>query len=150
MNIKQALQQTFATNFVAYYQTHSAHINIEGRNFVSDHKLLGKIYEDLQEQIDIIGELIRTCYDKVPTTIEDVVDGSDIPDNKITGSANKLLETIYETIEELLEVYIDLNQIADEEGEVQIANYAQDRILALKKHCWMLRATIGEEEDNDD
>jgi DNA-binding ferritin-like protein len=32
--------------------------------------------------------------------------------------------------------------VAEEEGHKEIANYAQDRILALTKHMWMLGATL--------
>ena len=40
MNTSQQLTQVFNDNFVAYFRSHTAHINITGRNFRSDHKLL--------------------------------------------------------------------------------------------------------------
>jgi DNA-binding ferritin-like protein len=52
MTTESQLQQVFANNFVAYFRTHVAHVNTQGRNFYSDHKLLGKIYEDLQNQTE--------------------------------------------------------------------------------------------------
>ena len=48
----EQLTEVFNDNFVAYYRSHVAHINIIGRNFASDHALLNGIYDDLQDQID--------------------------------------------------------------------------------------------------
>ena len=73
MNTAEQLTQTFNDNFVAYYRSHVAHVNILGRNFFSDHKLLEKIYEDLQEQIDVLAELLRSIDDYMPCEIQDVL-----------------------------------------------------------------------------
>ena len=45
---QQQLQKTFCDNFLCYFRSQVAHVNVVGRNFYSDHKLLGKIYEHLQ------------------------------------------------------------------------------------------------------
>ena len=42
-NLHDVLEQVYATNFVAYQRAHASHMNVRGRNFMSDHKLLGKI-----------------------------------------------------------------------------------------------------------
>ena len=52
MNTQEQLTQIFKNNFVAYFRSHAAHVNITGRNFRSDHKLLEGVYERRQEQID--------------------------------------------------------------------------------------------------
>jgi cystathionine beta-lyase len=52
-NLHNTLEETFAGNFVLYYRAHQAHVNIVGRNFASDHKLLEKVYEYLQGNIDL-------------------------------------------------------------------------------------------------
>ena len=76
MTTTEQLTQVFNDNFVAYYRSHAAHANIVGRNFASDHQLLGGIYESLQEQIDTIGELLRSLYDYMPCGIEEVLQNS--------------------------------------------------------------------------
>ena len=59
-HLHTTLENTFAANFVAYYRAHVAHVNIKGRNFYQDHKLLETIYEYFQDNIDTMGEKIRT------------------------------------------------------------------------------------------
>jgi starvation-inducible DNA-binding protein len=140
--IEQALLKTFCSNFVAYYKSHAAHVNVVGRNFVSDHSLLGGIYEELQDEIDTLGELLRTIGAEFPYTIMDTIDGSDIPDSLYAGDGIELLEQVYDDIEQLIEVHLDLEEAADSREYNHIQNYAQDRVKSLQKHCWMLRSTI--------
>lgn len=139
---EEALSQVFKDNFVAYYRSHVAHVNIVGRNFVSFHNLLGGIYEELQSQIDVIGELMRTLEAFMPSSLEYVVDHSHLSNEELSGTGLELLEAVYEDLEHLIDCYSHLNRCAIDDGHDEIANYAQERILSLKKHCWMLRSTL--------
>lgn len=143
MKTQEQLLQVFNDNFVAYYRSHVAHVNIVGRNFVSDHKLLQKIYEDLQGQIDTIAELLRSMEEFMPTSLSQVINGSHIMDNDLDGSSDYLLTAIYDDIEQLKGCYEELIKVGNEEGYDHISNYAQDRVLALSKFCWMLRSTLS-------
>lgn len=152
MNTHEKLTEVFCDNFVAYYRAHSTHFNIRGRNFYSDHKLLQKIYEDLQEQIDTIGELIRACGELAPETITDIVNTASLADSTTGDSAMEMLQLDLDAQEHLIEAYKDLNEIAEEEDYEDIANFAQDRIRAHKKFAWMLRSTLDSyyaESDED-
>jgi len=142
MTTTEALTQIFKDNFVAYFRSHAAHANVVGRNFASDHKLLQKTYEDLQSQIDTLGELLRTLKEYMPCDIQEVIAESHISTDAIEGSADELIEAGLEDLEYLATEHRELIGIATEEGEDQIANYAQDRVLALEKHIWMYRATL--------
>ena len=142
MTTTEQLTQVFNDNFVAYYRSHLAHVNIVGRNFTSDHQLLGGIYESLQEQIDTIGELLRSLYEFMPDSIDDVLQSSHLPIGSLSWDSIELLSAIYDDIEHLKGEYEDLIKIATEEGHDEIANYAQDRVLTLSKQCWMLRSTL--------
>jgi DNA-binding ferritin-like protein len=142
MTTQDQLQQVFANNFVAYFRAHVAHVNIQGRNFYSDHKLLGKIYEDLQSQIDITAELLRTVQEFMPASLADVTESSQISLADVLGDTDELLEEIKADLEELKASYEELMAVAEEDGHKEIANHAQDRILQLAKFIWMLAATL--------
>jgi len=114
-----------------------------GRNFVSDHELLNGIYDGLQDEIDTLGELLRTIKAEFPYTISETIEGSDISDDLFEGDALELLEQVYDDIETLIEVHLDLEDATQESREYNhLANYAQDRVKTLQKHCWMLRSVI--------
>jgi DNA-binding ferritin-like protein len=142
MTTATQLTQVFNDNFLAYFRSHIAHLNIVGRNFASDHKLLQKTYEDLQAQIDVIGELLRTIQELVPADINDVILDSEIPNTAIEGDSIELLSAVFDDLEILKGCYEELMTVATEEGHEEIANYAQDRVLAIAKHIWMIRSTL--------
>ena len=142
MTTAEILTQIFKNNFVTYFRSHAAHVNITGRNFRSDHKLLQGVYERRQEQIDKIGEILRTMQEYMPCDIMDVVNEATIPTDAIEGSADTLLETVMMDLEHLLEDYKALIIIATEEGLEEISNYGQDQALDLEKSIWMLRSTL--------
>ena len=147
--VEQALLKVFCSNFVAYYKSHAAHVNIVGRNFGSDHKLLQKVYEDLQAEIDTIGELLRTIDAYFPLTLSDAVEDSDIKDDLEPdyGDGLDYIQQVYDDLETLIEVYLELEDATqNERGYNHLANYAQDRVRELKKHCWMLGATLDGRE----
>jgi DNA-binding ferritin-like protein len=142
MTTAELLTQIFKNNFVAYFRSHAAHVNITGRNFRSDHKLLQGVYERRQAEIDKIGEILRTMQEYMPCDITEVVADSSIPTDAIEGKADELLESVMMDLEHLLEDYKALIIIATEEGLEEVSNYAQDQALDLEKSIWMLRSTL--------
>ena len=146
----EKLREVFATNFVAYYQSHVAHVNITGRNFYSDHKLLQKIYENLQDQIDTIAEFLRSVESFMPESIGDVMDTAVIADDLVLGDSDELLRLVGRNLQTLVDLYRELEREADNAGQDQIANYAQDQETVLTKQIWMITATIGEAEPDSD
>lgn len=142
MTTAEQLTLVFNNNFVAYFRSHAAHVNITGRNFRSDHKLLQGVYERRQAQIDKIGEILRTMQEYMPCNINDVIADSAIPTDSIEGSADELLEIVMMDLEHLLEDYKELITIASEENLEEISNYAQDQALDLEKSIWMIRSTL--------
>jgi len=143
MTTAEQLRQVFVDNFVAYFRSHVAHVNVEGRNFYSDHKLLGKVYEDLQGQIDIIAELLRSINEYMPDNIVDMLHESEITLDTVAGDSDELLEQILGDLEVLKGCYEELMTVAEEEGHKEIANYTQDRVLALAKFEWMIKSTLS-------
>jgi DNA-binding ferritin-like protein len=136
MTTTEALTQIFCDNFTAYFRSHAAHVNIVGRNFASDHKLLQKTYEDLQSQIDTLGELLRTLQEYMPCDIQEVLNTSNLDTDAIEGTADELLEAVMMDLEHLLEDYKELIIVARAEGLEEISNKAQDQAQDLEKRIW--------------
>ena len=143
MTTEEQLTQVFNDNFVTYFRSHTAHVNIRGRNFASDHKLLGGIYERRQEQIDVIAELLRSIGAFMPTSIAEILEGSHIDDFSVEGDSEELLATVRDDLEHLKACFQELNEVAEEEEHDEISNYAQEQILDIAKSLWMLDSTLG-------
>jgi DNA-binding ferritin-like protein len=142
MTTAEQLIQIFYNNFVAYFRAHAAHVNVTGRNFRSDHKLLQGVYERRQAEIDRIGEILRTLQEYMPCDIQDVIALSTIPTDAIEGSADQLLESVMMDLEHLLADFKELIVTADAEGLEEVSNYGQDQALDIEKSIWMLRSTL--------
>lgn len=143
MNTAEQLTQIFRDNFVTYFRSHVAHVNITGRNFRSDHKLLQGVYERRQAEIDKIGEILRTMDEYMPCDLAEVIAESHIDTGELSGDADHLLEMVQEDLEHLLDEFKELISIAADEGLEEISNYAQDQALDIEKSLWMLRSTLG-------
>jgi DNA-binding ferritin-like protein len=144
MSVETKLLTAYCDQLVAYYQFHSMHINVTGRNFVGDHKLLGSIYEDSQSGIDKVGEILRTIEVKVPATLSTVLDCAEITEvDTQSYSADDMLQLAYDTVETLIECYQEvIEECGDSADCAHISNYFQDRVLKLKTFCWKLRVTL--------
>lgn len=146
MSTQQQLTQVFMDNFVTYYRSHVAHVNIQGRNFRSDHKLLQGVYERRQAQIDQIAELLRTLGEFMPVSLGEVISGSLIADMDCVGTADELLSDVRNDLEQLKGSYEELMSVADSDGHLEISNYAQDQILDIAKSIWMINSTLPDSE----
>ena len=142
MDLISTLEQVFATNFEVYYRTHVSHVNTVGRNFYSDHKLLQKIYEELQDNIDTQAEFLRTLRTLMPESLGTILELSATGDRNASGDADDLLQGVYDDLEVMIDLYQQLNEVADEEQHDEIANYAQDQMRSLRRFCWMIRSTL--------
>ena len=72
----------------------------------------------------------------------DLIDKSHIMSYDLEGDSKTLLTDVKDDLEHLKECYIELMEVSELENHQEIANYAQDRILALSKHIWMLKSTL--------
>ena len=148
MNTLQTLlTQAFSTNFVLYYQVHAAHVNITGRNFVSDHEFLGEIYSDLQASIDTYAEHLRQLYCFMPETLEETIENSLLPDSMYVNEG--VFELLYNRLEQFIDHLKMLFREAEAEMEFGLSDFIATRISTHKKQCWMIRSILEEREEED-
>ena len=141
-HLQTVLEEVFSANFVAYYRTHVAHVNIMGRNFASDHKLLQKVYEDLQDNIDKLAELLRTIGAKMPNDLATVLSISPFLDEPVEGDSEELLASVLDDQDRLMDLYKELDVAANEAGDIDISNFAQGRVGDHARFRWMIRSTL--------
>ena len=137
------LERVWASNFVAYQKAHSAHINIRGRNFYSDHKLLKHIYKFLQDNIDTLGEEIQACgVGRVPETISMILMTSDIQDNMPAMDADSLLHDVLDDLYTMIDLYHEMDEAGKEMNYPDVCNMAADHIGKIAIFCWKIEATL--------
>ena len=149
-HLQSVLEETFAANFVSYYRSHVAHVNLRARTFYQDHKLLQKVYEYFQDNIDTIAEKLRTIRAYMPTDLATVTTLSPIADTPTTGTADELLEQVLESLDIMVDQYHELNDAAEAVNYIDISNFAQDQIGQIVKLRWMIESTLEERDDSQD
>lgn len=142
MTTLDQLQRVFCDNFITYYHSHVAHVNIMGRNFTSDHKLLKGIYQARQEQIDVIAEIVRTLDGFMIDHLQAVIVDAGIEDLPVRGQADELLAHVRSMLEHMVTQYQILGEVASDEELEHIENYAQEQIMSLNKQIWFLTSTL--------
>jgi len=146
-HLQTVLEETFASNFVSYYRSHVAHVNLKSRTFYQDHKLLQKIYEYFQGNIDTIAEKLRTVRAYMPSDLSTVTAISTIADMPTVGSADDLLAHVLESLEAMIDQYHELNDAAEAVNYIDISNFAQDQIGQIARFRWMIESTLEDRSD---
>jgi len=149
-NLQTTLEETFAANFVSYYRSHVAHVNLKARTFYQDHKLLQKVYEYFQDNIDTIAEKLRTVRAYMPRDLMTVTAISPIMDMAAEGTADELLEQVLESLEAMIDQYHMLNDAAEAVNYIDISNFAQDQIGQIARFRWMIESTLDERDATEE
>ena len=131
-NLHDVLERVYASNFVAYQRAHASHMNIRGRNFISDHKLLKKIYQYLEGNVDVLGEEIQACgVGRVPETIDMILVNSVIADTMPAMDADSMLQDVLDMLYQLIDVYHEMDEAGKAANYPDVCNMAADHIQRI-------------------
>jgi starvation-inducible DNA-binding protein len=137
------MKTLLADTFTMYIKAHGYHWNVIGSDFPQLHKFFQKLYEELHGATDNIAEQIRQIDAFAPGTLQRMKELSNVAeDDKIPVAANMITNLITAN-EVLLTALMVAYKQADTDEEFGLANFLQDRMMAHKKHGWMLKATSG-------
>ena len=134
------LKITQADAFVLYLKAHFYHWNIEGPNFPQYHDFLQNLYQDVFASVDTIAELIRTLDVYAPGTLSRFQTLTTLEESDVIPDAMTMIKNIVEQNTLMLETLKKAYSMAEEEKQIGISNFLQDRIQAHEKHGWMLRS----------
>jgi len=133
----------FATNFQYYTKSHGYHVNVVGADFYQYHKLLQKVYEDAQENIDKIAEEIRSLQSVVPFSLDRITKLSKITDATDTPDALTMIRELLADTETVCQTIRDAHAVAGEQEAYGLVNYLEARLDDHYRFQWMLRSTLA-------
>ena len=140
--IKLKAKQAFADSFIFYLQAHYYHWNVEGRHFSQDHELFGKIYEEVQDNLDKFAEEIRTIGTYAPGIFDRFMDLSSIQQTADIPSAEEMYSTLIEKNARVIESLTELFEMLEGNRLHGFGDFIAGRIDAHNKHQWMLTSTL--------
>lgn len=134
------LKITQADAFTLYLKAHYYHWNIEGPNFPQYHDFLGDFYQEVFASVDVIAELIRTLNSYAVGTLSRFQSLTTIEESDTIPDAMAMMINLRVENSRMLDTLRKAYDMANEENQIGISNYLQDRIQAHEKHNWMLRS----------
>lgn len=140
--MNEILRKVLATNFALYLKTHMFHWNVEGKNFSEYHAFWSSVYEDLFAQSDILAEYIRQLGEYAPGSLSVYAEISSVKDEESFLNAEQMFNQFMVDNATMIRLFEELYNVAEQNHEHQISNYAADRLGAHKKHAWMVRSLL--------
>ncbi len=138
--LNNALREVLADTFVMYFKAHSFHWNVEGPDFQQHHNFLGDLYAELHGAVDTIAEHIRAIDYYAPTSLTTFLDNTKINEKAEIKSAVDMIKELSSDNNVVLASLYVAYQLAEDNTELGLANFIQDRIDIHQKHGWMLKA----------
>ena len=126
------------------FQAHGYHWNVKGPDFYSFHKFFQKLYEDADDSIDPLAEILRKLGVDAPFTLDDFSSLTCIEPMPIAGGdpiamSTELLKSNLHIKAHLTLAY-DIANSMDEQG---VCNFLAERIDQHSKWIWQLKTTVG-------
>lgn len=140
-DLLEKMKVYLASNFAFYLKLHFFHWNVEGPNFPQYHKFFKKAYEEIWETSDTIAEHIRAIQGYAPGSFERFQEITRIKGQVDPLPAAEMFTHALADNYEMLTIIRETYDAANAAGEIGLANFLQDRMIAHKKLGWMLRAT---------
>lgn len=141
MELVAALRQLLADTFMFYVNTHIAHWNVTGPDFHEKHEFLGNLYEDLHGMVDDVAERIRSMDAMAPTSLVELVRGSEIGNQPPMTLWSDIQPVLVESNAMLIDCLKEACNEAQEANDQGLCNYLADRLDRHAKWGWQIRAS---------
>ncbi len=142
--IVQTLKQIQADSAVFYIKLHNYHWNVKGADFHPVHSALENMYDEITEQMDEVAERVIQIGEKPFVTLKDMLAASKIKEDKGTSFDSKtILKSILPDYEHFLKSFRELSDLADDANDKATVGLADEKIAALEKAIWMLKAQLA-------
>jgi starvation-inducible DNA-binding protein len=144
MDLAILLARAVADSTVAANIAHGYHWNVMGPDFNEYHEFFGEIYEDIDASIDDTAESILKLGHEAPYLLTDFLELTSIHEERIDGGNTiAMLESLHRVNGILIGKFNEIFAVANDINRQDIANYAADRLTALQKHAWQIKASLG-------
>lgn len=140
----EKLKVVLANTFTMYMKTHGYHWNVIGSDFPQYHDFFGDIYGELHGAVDDIAEQLRQINSFAPGSLQRMKELSGVAEDDLIPAAPKMVTNLIAANDTVITSIVECYKLAETAGEYGLSNFLQDRMMAHRKHGWMLKATAGQ------
>lgn len=142
-DLKLALESAFATTYGFLLKAENFHWNVTGPDFFQYHELYGKIYDEVNDDLDDFAEHLRALRVLVPATFKQLAELSKVTDTLEVLPKNEMLRTLYVDNGKVHEELIKAYALAEKYSEAGLCAFLSERVDAHRKHGWMLYSSLA-------
>lgn len=134
----------FLSNLVVeYHKLQNFHWYIKGKDFFTVHEKLEELYDQINEAIDEVAELILMSNGSPLGSLKDFLATSSIKEAQATYiSSNDVFPAVLEDFNLLLSNAKDVKDAAEKEGQDAVSAQMDDYIKEFTKTIWMINQTL--------
>jgi starvation-inducible DNA-binding protein len=136
------LKRVLGDTFALYNKAHYYHWNVEGPDFPQYHEFLNDTYEALFAAVDDIAEQVRQLDAYAPNGKRMLVDLTHIAVEDGIPDPIQMFRNLHADNQVVMEGIIIAYNSADNEMQIGLSNFLQDRMMYHKKLDWMLKSII--------
>jgi len=143
MNLVDDLNILLSDLAVFYRKLQNYHWNVEGKDFFVVHAKLEEYYDEINAQIDEVGEHILILGGQPIGTLKDYLGMTTIQE---AGNQKIKSEVVFHNLifdfSELLKKSIEIKEKADNEKEYGTSTLMDDLIKDYTKKIWMIKQSM--------
>lgn len=136
------LKRVQADTFAMYNKAHYYHWNVEGADFVQYHDFLNDVYTALFAAVDDIAEQVRQLDVYAPNGRRMLNELTQISIDDGIPDAVQMFRNLHNDNQTAMEGIIVAYNSAENEMQIGLSNFLQDRMMYHKKLDWMLKSII--------
>jgi starvation-inducible DNA-binding protein len=141
-DLKLALKRAFATTYAFLVKAENFHWNVTGADFLQYHELFGKIYDEVDDELDDFAERLRALRCYVPASFSQLSEHSSIADTLEVLPKNEMLRTLYVDNGKVHQDLMAAYALAEEYSEAGLCAFLSERVDEHRKHGWMLYSSM--------
>ena len=134
------LKRVQADTFAFYAKTHFYHWNVEGADFVQYHDFLGDTYAEVFAAVDDIAEQVRQLDAYAPQAHKMLMELAQVKLDDIIPEAVPMFAQLLKDNETVMEGLLIAYHSAEDEMQIGLSNFLQDRMMYHKKLAWKLKS----------
>jgi starvation-inducible DNA-binding protein len=141
--VAEKLGVVLASSYALQLKIQNFHWNVTGMNFIQLHELFEKLYDDVDEAVDVIAERIRAIGPFAPGGLSAFAKMSEIKDAPAKPPGEKgMLQQLASDQEAMSKLCADVCELADDAEDKVTADLMTQRMNAHDKNAWFLRAHL--------
>jgi len=141
-DLNMALKRAFATTYAFLVKAENFHWNVTGPDFLQYHKLFGKIYDEIEDELDDFAETLRGQSIFVPASLTQLKEMSMVEDTLDILPRMEMVRILYIDNIKVHEALLAAYQLSETYMKPDLCAFLSERIEEHRKHGWMLFSSM--------